>query len=276
MRREVGYRIAEVEERRTASADRKETLPSGRSLSQALLGGRSPGLSRDRRRSTRSDGSECRVIAEVKRRSPSAGALREDLDPTLLARSYAAAGAAAISVVTEPVRFGGSLADLEAVARAVEIPVLRKDFLLHEAQIQEAREAGADAVLLIVRLLEPSRLDNLMDCAKEVGVEALVEVHDLAELAQALAAGAALVGVNNRDLATLATDVSHSVQLAAAAREQGLGWPAVAVSESGIQTRAEVLEIGRAGYHGVLVGERLLRAADPAAALAELLGSGPP
>jgi indole-3-glycerol phosphate synthase len=213
-----------------------------------------------------------RLIAELKRRSPSAGALREDLSPGLLARTYVEAGAAAVSVLTEPTRFGGSLADLEEVARAVEVPVLRKDFLVEEAQIREARDAGADAVLLIVRLLTPVRLGDLLEAVRGDGMEALVEVHDLAELAAALEAGAEVVGVNNRDLATLATRVEHSLELAEAARTHALPWPRVAVSESGIQTREQVRTLSRAGYHAVLVGETLLRAADPAGAVRELLG----
>ncbi len=214
----------------------------------------------------------CGVIAEVKRRSPSAGALREDLDPAALARSYAEAGAAAVSIVTEPTRFGGSLADLERAVAAAPVPVLRKDFLLEPDQIRESREAGADAVLLIVRLLDPLRLLDLLAASAEVGLEALVEVHGTAELRLANEAGAALVGVNNRDLTTLQTDVSHSLEVARRAREQGLAWPDMAVSESGIRTRRQVEDLARAGYHAVLVGETLLRAPDPARAVRELLG----
>lgn len=216
----------------------------------------------------------CHLIAEVKRRSPSAGPLRETLDPRELARSYVSAGAAAVSVLTEPTRFGGSLADLERVARAVDVPILRKDFLVGPGQILEARAAGASAVLLIVRLLGSARLEELLACAREAGLDALVEVHGADELAQALRAGAALVGVNNRDLATLTTDVSHSLAVARAARESGIGWPAVAVSESGIRSRSEVLELAQAGYRGVLVGETLLRSEDPGRAVRDLLGAG--
>lgn len=215
---------------------------------------------------------ECRLIAEVKRRSPSAGSLRLDLDPADLARRYVEAGAAAVSVLTEAARFGGSLADLEAVRSAVAVPVLRKDFLVDVSQVHEAREAGAHAVLLIVRLLGAGRLAELLAAAGENGLEALVEVHGPRELETALEAGARVVGVNNRDLATLATDVRHSLDVAHDARARGGAWPRVAVSESGIRTRAEVHELARAGYHAVLVGETLLRAADPGRAVRELLG----
>ena len=216
----------------------------------------------------------CGLIAEVKRRSPSAGALREDLDPAELARVYAEAGAAAVSVLTEPRRFGGSLADLERAAAATTVPVLRKDFLIRDDQILESREAGADAVLLIVRLLEPPRLRDLLAAATDAGLEALVEIHAEDELRTALEAGATLVGVNNRDLSTLCTDVTHSLELARATREKGGGWPATAVSESGIRSRDQVEALAQAGYRAVLVGETLLRSSDPALAVRHLLGLG--
>jgi indole-3-glycerol phosphate synthase len=213
------------------------------------------------------------LIAELKRRSPSAGTLREDLDPAELAGIYAGAGAAAVSVLTETSRFGGSLADLERAAHAVDIPVLRKDFLTHPLQVRESREAGADAVLLIVRLLDPGRLVEMLGAVAQAGLEALVEARTVEELRLALRSGAGIVGINNRDLSTLCTDVSHSLDVAREARRQGLPWPELAVSESGIRTRAEVLEVGRAGYGAVLVGESLLRAGDPARAVRRLLGS---
>jgi indole-3-glycerol phosphate synthase len=213
------------------------------------------------------------LVAEVKRRSPSAGSLRERLDPADLTRAYAAAGASAVSVLTEPRRFGGSLADLERAAAAVDVPVLRKDFLVEPAQVLESREAGADAVLLIARLLGPDRLRELLTCATEAGLEALVEAHSVEEVAHAVGVGARVVGVNNRDLSTLSTDLARSFQVAREARERGVSWPAIAVSESGIRTRDEVLELARAGFRAVLVGESLLRAADPARAVRALLGT---
>ncbi|HEY7530704.1 MAG TPA: indole-3-glycerol-phosphate synthase [Gemmatimonadota bacterium] len=235
-----------------------ESQDSRRSLAAALLA--DAGAAR------------CRLIAEVKRRSPSAGPLRESLDPGELARRYVDAGAAAVSVLTERRRFGGSMADLESVAAAVDVPVLRKDFLTTESQLRDSASAGADAVLLIVRRLGPARVAELAACARAAGLEPLVEVHDPSELEAALASGADVIGVNNRDLETLVTDVGHSLAAARAAREAGSPWPRVAVSESGIRTRAEVLALADAGYRAVLVGETLLRARDPGAAAAELLG----
>ena len=218
----------------------------------------------------------CALIAEVKRRSPSAGPLWEGLDPARLAREYAAAGAAAISVLTEPARFGGSLADLEQVAAAVEVPVLRKDFLVDPRQLAESRSAGADAVLLIARMLEGSRLAELVQAAAEEGLEPFGEAHAPQEVGRALAAGARVVGVNNRDLATLRTDAAHSLRVAAEARDLGLPWPEVAVSESGIATRGQVEELARAGYRAILVGEALLAAREPGRAILELLDAGLP
>jgi indole-3-glycerol phosphate synthase len=262
-----------LEEMRQAALER---LPAGLASSPAprLEGRSSRSLRGALAAAARRHG--CGLIAELKRRSPSAGALREDLDPAALARSYAEAGAAAVSVLTEPTRFGGSLADLERAASGARVPVLRKDFLLGIDQIRESREAGADAVLLIVRLLDPARLRDLLAASDEAGLEALVEVHEPAELRIANEAGAALVGVNNRDLATLQTDVSHSLALARRVREEGWVWPELVVSESGIRARAQVEELARAGYHAVLVGETLLRAPDPARAVRELLGREEP
>jgi indole-3-glycerol phosphate synthase len=213
-----------------------------------------------------------KLIAEIKRRSPSAGALREDLEPADLARQYVEAGACAISVVTEPSRFAGSVRDLERVRAAVDVPVLRKDFLVHPLQIGESRDAGASAVLLIVGMLEASVLSDLLHASREMRLDALVEVHGLEELSTALAAGAELVGVNNRDLKTLMTDVRHSLDLARAARERRLPWPRLAVSESGITERSQVQALEAAGYDAVLVGESLLREADPRQAVRRLIG----
>jgi indole-3-glycerol phosphate synthase len=244
--------------RETRTSDR----PAIRSLKQALA--------------TAAGASGCGLIAEVKRRSPSAGSLREELDPAALALDYAEAGAAAVSILTESTRFGGSLADLERAAASCPVPILRKDFLIHPAQITESREAGAAAVLLIVRLLEPALLRDLLAATAEAGLEALVEVHAPEELRVAIEAGATLVGVNNRDLSTLRTDLSHSLGLARAVREAGSLWPEIAVSESGIRTRSQVEELGRVGYQAILVGETLLRSADPAGAVRRLLGTESP
>ncbi len=207
------------------------------------------------------------VIAEVKRRSPSRAPIRPDLDPAEIARAYEAAGAFAVSVLTEPDHFGGDAAHLAAVREAVDIPVLYKDFVVDPYQLWEARAAGADLVLLIVALLgvETARYVRL---AREVGLEPLVEVHTLRDLETALAAGARLVGINNRDLDTFVTDLSVSRRLLPAVPEGVL-----AVSESGLRNRRDLDELAACGAHAFLVGETLLRAPDPGVALAELVGS---
>ena len=207
------------------------------------------------------------LIAEVKRRSPSAGWIRQDVSVVEVAQAYAAAGASAVSVLTDRDYFGGSLEDLRSVREAVSLPVLRKDFVLDAVQVWEARAAGADAVLLIVRLLEDGALRDLHALARELGMAALVEVHDAGELERALALGAPLIGVNSRDLATMRTDLSVALRLAAAV-------PAgcTLVAESGIHTPADVDALGAAGYDAILVGESLMRSPAVAAAAAALVG----
>jgi indole-3-glycerol phosphate synthase len=209
-----------------------------------------------------------RVIAEVKRRSPSRGDLRPDLDPAALAGAYAAGGAAAVSVLTEPRHFAGSPEDLRAVRTAVDLPVLRKDFVSTRYQVWESRAWGADAMLLIVAALEPAALRALLDEAAAAGLDALVEVHTTAEAAAAAAAGATLVGVNARDLTTLEVDPGRF-----AAVRDALPGGAVLVAESGIRDRADVEAAAAAGADAVLVGETLVTAEDPAAAVAELLAA---
>jgi indole-3-glycerol phosphate synthase len=208
------------------------------------------------------------VIAECKRRSPSRGVLREHYDPVAIATSYAAAGAAAISVLTEPSFFDGSLDHLTAVRAVVDVPLLRKDFVVSEYQLLEAKAAGADAVLLIVAALRPAELKVLHDHACRHGLDVLVEVHDAVELAIAVDAGARIIGVNNRNLRTLRVDVQASEALIA---QMPAG--VTAVSESGLKTAADIARLKRLGYRAFLVGERLMAAADPGAALAELLGA---
>ncbi|HZI21743.1 MAG TPA: indole-3-glycerol phosphate synthase TrpC [Gemmatimonadales bacterium] len=207
------------------------------------------------------------VIAEVKRRSPSAGAIREDLDPADHARAYERGGAVAISVLTDERHFGGSLEDLTRVARCVSVPVLRKDFMLDELQLYEARAAGASAVLLIVRALDGTRLAALASGARRLGLAVLVEVHDDAELAAALAVEPTAIGVNSRDLATFAVDLALAVRLVA---RIPAGVPVVA--ESGIETRADVERLAAAGADLVLVGTSVARRGDPEAAVRELVG----
>jgi len=209
-----------------------------------------------------------RLIAEVKRRSPSRGDLRPDLDPAALAGAYAAGGAAAVSVLTEPRHFAGSPEDLAAVRGAVDLPVLRKDFVTIPYQVWETRAWGADAVLLIVAALDPAALRTLLEEAATAGLDALVEVHTVAEAAAATAAGAALVGVNARDLATLEVDPGRL-----AAVRDTLPDGTVVVAESGIRDRADVEAAAAAGADAVLVGESLVTADDPAAAVAELVAA---
>lgn len=205
------------------------------------------------------------VISEVKRRSPGAGEIRPGLDPGALAREYEAAGAAALSVLTDADFFGGSLDDLAAARTAVGIPALRKDFTLDEVQVHQARAAGADAVLLIVRILEDGPLRDLRELAESLGMAALVETHTAGELERALASGATIVGVNNRDLSTFRTDLAVTEALLPHLPDDG-----VLVSESGIRTGADVARLGAAGVHAVLVGEALLREDDPGKKVREL------
>jgi indole-3-glycerol phosphate synthase len=209
-----------------------------------------------------------RLIAEVKRRSPSRGDLRPDLDPAALAGAYAAGGAAAVSVLTEPRHFAGSPEDLRSVRGAVDLPVLRKDFVTTPYQVWESRAWGADAVLLIVAALDPATLRALLDEATGAGLDALVEVHTAAEASAAATAGAMLVGVNARDLTTLTIDPGRF-----AAVRDALPGGAVLVAESGIRDRAGVEAAAAAGADAVLVGESLVTADDPAAAVAELLAA---
>ena len=208
------------------------------------------------------------VIAECKRRSPSRGVLRAEYDAAAIAAAYDRAGAAAISVLTEPAFFDGHLDHLSAVRRATTLPILRKDFIVERYQILEARAAGADAILLIVAALTPSALATLHQSATNAGLDVLVEIHDLSELQRGLDAGASIVGVNNRNLRTLAVDTDVSRQ-AAALIPEGI----VAVAESGLKTSGDLRELKHAGYDAFLIGELFMAAADPGQALGELLGS---
>ncbi len=207
------------------------------------------------------------LIAECKRRSPGAGAIRPDLDPVDLARGYVAAGASAVSVLTDETYFGGSLDDLRAIGDAVDAPVLRKDFTLDPLHVVEARGAGADAVLLIVRILDDPTLRALHDEATGLGMDVLVEVHDEPELERALRLDPTLVGINNRDLSTFTTDLATTEPLLESVPDD-----VVVVSESGIRDRDDVVRLGRAGVDAILVGESLLRADDPSRAAGDLTG----
>jgi indole-3-glycerol phosphate synthase len=214
------------------------------------------------------DGPAPRVIAECKRRSPSRGILRQDYDPAAHAQSYAAAGAAAISVLTEPTFFDGALEHLAAARDAVTLPILRKDFIVTRYQVLEAVLAGADAVLLIVGALSPIELAELLAIARDAGLAALVEAHDERELAVAVDAGADIVGLNSRNLRTLAVEPELHEQLASR-----LPKGTVAVAESGLRETADLDRLERAGYHAFLVGERLIAQPDPGAALRALRGA---
>jgi indole-3-glycerol phosphate synthase len=210
------------------------------------------------------------IIAEIKRASPSKGALRPDLDPGELARGYERGGAAALSVLTEEEFFKGSLEDLRAARAAVSIPVLRKDFVVGEWQIYESAAAGADAVLLIAAALDDAALRSFRELAEgELGMDALVEVHTAGELARAEASGAKLIGVNNRDLRTFEVSLETSIALAALA-----GGGALLVSESGLRDRQDILRLREHGFDGFLIGETFMRAADPGAALRALVEEG--
>jgi indole-3-glycerol phosphate synthase len=206
------------------------------------------------------------LIAEVKRASPSAGMIAEDVNPSVLARGYQAGGAAAVSVLTEPRHFQGSLADLQAVRSSVSIPVLRKDFLIHPSQVIEARASGADAVLLIVAALTDAQLRALLEAAGDVGLATLVETHSDEDLRRALDSDAKLIGVNARDLETLEVDVAGAL-----ARVSRVPADRISVLESGISTRANVDAALEAGASAILVGEALMRADDPARAVRKLL-----
>lgn len=209
-----------------------------------------------------------RVIAECKRRSPSRGILRADYDPAAIARRYTAAGATAISVLTEPAFFDGALDHLRAVRAAVATPILRKDFVVDEFQIVEAHAAGADAILLIVAALDDATLRRLHVAAEARALAVLVEVHTAEELTRAQQAGATLIGVNSRNLKTLAVSLETALALGPT-----LGPGVVGVAESGIRTRADVDALTAAGYRAFLVGERFMTQPDPGAALAELIGA---
>lgn len=227
-------------------------LPAPLNLSGALMGG------------------DVRLIAEVKKASPSKGLLRADFDPAALARAYAESGAAAISVLTDP-HFQGTLEHLAAVKEAVaphSTPVLRKDFLVDPYQLHEARAHGADATLLIVAVLGPAGLREMLDAARGLWLQCLVEVHDEAEMATAVEAGAEIIGINNRDLRTFHTDLAVTEALA-----RSVPRGRIVVSESGISTRDDMLRLGGLGVHAALVGEALVTSADPGARVRELLGA---
>jgi len=208
---------------------------------------------------------EVALIAEVKRRSPSKGSIAPDLDAVTQARAYVAGGAAAISVLTEPAHFSGSLEDLDAVRAALTVPALKKDFHVRPIQLVEARASGASAALLIARALDPDRLRQMMETGRELGLELLVEIRDEAELDRALEVGATMIGVNNRDLETLVIDPSTAERLVPRIPAE-----IVAIAESGVKSRADVERYAQRGADAVLVGSSISAAADPTAATRSL------
>jgi indole-3-glycerol phosphate synthase len=208
------------------------------------------------------------VIAECKRRSPSRGVLRAAYDPVAIAKGYERGGAKAISVLTEPGFFDGSLAHLEAVRDAVSIPLLRKDFIVHEYQLLEARAAGADAILLIVAALDDATLESLLASARDLDLAPLVEVHDARECQRAQDASAPIIGVNNRNLRTLEVDLDASRVVG-----QMIAADVLAISESGLKTADDLRAMREIGYRAFLMGERFMIEPDPGAALAGLLAS---
>ncbi|MGE4584422.1 MAG: indole-3-glycerol phosphate synthase TrpC [Sphaerochaeta sp.] len=206
------------------------------------------------------------VIAEVKKASPSKGLIVEDFDPLAQAKAYASAGAQAISVLTEPTRFLGSNAYLASISKAVSLPTLRKDFIVTSYQILEARLLGASAILLIVALLEKSTLASYLKLASQLGLDALVEVHDEQECDSALEAGASLLGINNRDLRTFTVDLHTSLRLKHRIPQQ-----CTTVSESGIKSREDAFLLKNAGFHAILVGEHLMRSCSVDATMQSLM-----
>lgn len=245
---------------RRSVAVREARMPLAALLARPAVPSRTPGAFRRALEGGRIAGP--RVIAECKRRSPSKGVLRRGYDPAAIARGYEAAGAAAISVLTEPAFFDGALEHLAAARAAVSIPVLRKDFIVTPYQVAEARAAGADAVLLIVAALDDASLARMLAVAAAAGLDALVEVHDASELSRAVSAGAGIIGVNSRNLHTLAVDMST---LEALVRDMPAG--VVRVAESGIRDAATIARLGAAGYDACLIGERFMSEPVPGEAM---------
>ncbi|HXQ25667.1 MAG TPA: indole-3-glycerol phosphate synthase TrpC [Candidatus Acidoferrales bacterium] len=251
-----------VEARRESIAHRKRVLPDV-ALKIAVEKAAPP---RDFPGALTRDGFN--VIAEMKKASPSRGVLRENYAPAALAAGLEGAGAAALSVLTEEDFFSGSLADLKEARKVTQIPILRKDFIVDPWQVWEARAAGADAFLLIAAILSDEALRELLELGRTLKMEPLVEVHSREELNRAIAAGARIIGVNNRDLRDFAVRIETSLELVEAIPEE-----CIAVSESGLHTHEDLARLRRAGFDAFLIGEHLMKNADPAAALRGLLGA---
>ncbi|MGH7557868.1 MAG: indole-3-glycerol phosphate synthase TrpC [Gemmatimonadota bacterium] len=257
---------------RTVARKRLEVAECARRTSEGRLRDLAGQVRRPRPWAKALRGDGVAVIAEIKRRSPSAGSLDPDVDPATRAEVYARHGAVAVSVLTDG-DFGGELNDLERVALAIELPVLRKDFLVDPWQVWESRAAGADAALVIVAALGERELAAVASAAREAGVGLLVEIHDLEEIPRALALDPEAVGVNARDLRTLETDADWADRTLAALRREAAA-EIVVVAESGIASPADVRRARESGADAVLVGEALMRAEDPGRRLAELVAAG--
>ena len=255
----VAYKRKEVERR-------KLELPMGELRAQ-LADAPPPRGFRKRLSTLNSQLSTPRIIAEIKKGSPSRGIIRFDFDPAAIAASYERNGAAALSALTDRRFFYGCLADMQLARKACGLPILRKDFTIDEYQIVEARAAGADAVLLIVAALGGEDIKRLLSASAEIGLDALVEVHDEHEMEIALANGANLIGINNRDLRTFKVDIGTTARLAAMVPDG-----VTLVSESGIKSAKELRSLSASGVHAALIGESLMSAADPGARLRELIG----
>jgi indole-3-glycerol phosphate synthase len=212
-------------------------------------------------------GKDCSIIAEIKRSSPSKGRLREDFDPEEIARMYEAGGAAAISILTDRDFFEGDGTYLNAAKIVTRIPLLRKDFIIDPCQVYQTRILGGDALLLIASLFDEQALREFIDLARSIGLSALVEVHTGEDAVRAVAAGAEIIGINNRDLKTFRTDLRTSIELAAL-----IPSGRVVVSESGIENRADIERLMKAGIHAFLIGETLMKAGDMGEKLRELMG----
>ena len=250
-----------VERRREAIAHRKRVLPD---VALKLAVEKKSAPARDFAGALTRPG--LNIIAELKKASPSRGLLRANYQPVKMACELEASGAAALSVLTEEDFFQGSLADLKEVAKATEIPILRKDFIVDQWQVWETRAANADAFLLIVAILDDEALRELLALGRKLGMEALVEAHSREEMSRAIGTGAKIIGVNNRDLKTLEVRIETSLELA-----ELIPGECVAVSESGIRSHADLVRMQRAGFDAFLVGEHLMTAPDAGAGLAKLL-----
>lgn len=253
----IAYKKKELAEtkRRAPIADLKAkavSMKPARGFKEALAGG-----------------GEIRLIAEIKKASPSKGVIREDFDAVKIAEAYEGSGASCISVLTEKKYFEGRLEYLDDIKNVVRLPLLRKDFIIDEYQIYEARAAGADALLLIAACLESHQLEDYLGIAGRIGLDVLVEAHTYKELDRALLSGATLVGINNRDLATFKVEPRTTIDLL-----KDIPDDRIVVSESGIKTREDVLVLQKAGVDAFLVGESLMREKDPGKKVKELLGKG--